>query len=141
MDEILGTHRASLFPIWAMPGALGVRACAQAAKLVAWAACWPERTWAVTSTGGLGHLLAQQLVAAGEWVLGVPAKLAAGVLLLEAGDTSKNDPNGLPVAASPLPTFPRVWWLSSRRVRSRVVICCDSGAGDAAALPAFVVAR
>jgi hypothetical protein len=31
----------------------------------------------VTGVGGLGHLLAQQLVAAGEWVLGVPPDLAA----------------------------------------------------------------
>jgi hypothetical protein len=43
--------------------------------------------------GGLGHLLAQQLVAAGERVLDVPPKLAARVRLLEAGDTNKNDPN------------------------------------------------
>ena len=40
--------------------------------------------------GGLGHLLAQQLVAAGEWVLDVPPKLAARVRLLQAGDTNKN---------------------------------------------------
>ena len=40
-----------------------------------------------------GHLLAQQLVAAGEQVLDVPPKLAARVRLLQAGDTSKNDPN------------------------------------------------
>jgi len=37
----------------------------QAGKLVAWAAAWPERTWAVESARGLGHLLARQLVAAG----------------------------------------------------------------------------
>ena len=42
---------------------------------------------------GLGHLLAQQLVAAGEQVLDVPPKLAARVRLLQAGDTNKNDPN------------------------------------------------
>ena len=35
----------------------------------------------------------------------------------------------------------RARWLSGRRVRSWVVICCDSGAGDAAALSAVVVAR
>ena len=61
--------------------------------LVAWAAAWPERTWAVEGAGGLGHLLAQQLVAAGERVLDVPPKLAARVRLLQAGDTNKNDPN------------------------------------------------
>src|SRR6185312_10580739 len=43
--------------------------------------------------GGLGHLLAQQLVAAGERVLDVPPKLAARVRLLQAGDTSNNDPS------------------------------------------------
>ncbi len=75
-------------------GKLRVRAsAAQAGKLVAWAAAWPERTWAVEGAGGLGHLLAQQLVAAGERVLDVPPKLAARVRLLEAGDTNKNDPH------------------------------------------------
>ena len=43
--------------------------------------------------GGLGHLLAQQLVAAGERVLDVPSKLGARVRLLAAGDVNKNDPN------------------------------------------------
>jgi transposase len=71
-----------------------VRACAaQAERLLAWAASWPERTWAVEGAGGLGHLLAQQLVAAGERVLDVQPKLAARVRLLAAGDVNKNDPN------------------------------------------------
>jgi len=75
-------------------GKLRIRACAtQAEKLVGWAAAWPERTWAVEGAGGLGHLLAQQLVAAGERVLDVQPKLAARVRLLEAGDTNRNDPN------------------------------------------------
>ena len=42
---------------------------------------------------GLGRLLAQQLVAAGERVLDVQPKLASRVRLLQAGDTNKNDPN------------------------------------------------
>ena len=50
---------------------------------------WPERTWAVEGAAGLGHLLAQQLVAAGEQVLDVPPKLAARVRLLQAGDTQQ----------------------------------------------------
>src|SRR5215469_7807858 len=50
-------------------GELRVRACAaQAERLLAWAAAWPQRTWAVEGAGGLGHLLAQQLLAAGERV-------------------------------------------------------------------------
>jgi transposase len=52
-----------------------------------------QRTWAVEGAGGLGHLLAQQLVAAGERVLDVPLKLGARVRLLASGDTNKNDPN------------------------------------------------
>ena len=75
-------------------GELRVGACAaQADRLVAWAADWPERAWAVEGAGGLGHLLAQQLVAAGERVLDVPPKLGARVRLLATGNTNKNDPN------------------------------------------------
>ena len=38
-------------------GELRVRASgAQAERLLAWAAAWPERTWAVEGAGGLGHL-------------------------------------------------------------------------------------
>jgi hypothetical protein len=37
---------------------------AQAERLVAWTAPWLERTWAVEGAGGLGYVLAQQLVAA-----------------------------------------------------------------------------
>jgi transposase len=61
----------------AMPGQVRVRAsAAQAERLLAWAQAWPERTWAVEGARGLGHLLAQQLVAAGEPVLDVQPKLA-----------------------------------------------------------------
>jgi hypothetical protein len=75
-------------------GQLRVRACvAQAERLLAWAADWPQRTWAVEGAGGTGHLLAQQLLAAGERVLDVQPKLGARVRLLAAGDVNKNDPN------------------------------------------------
>ena len=71
-----------------------VRACAaQAERLLAWAKSWPERTWAVEGAAGLGHLLAQQLVAAGERVLDVQPKLAARVRLLATGAVNKNDPS------------------------------------------------
>jgi hypothetical protein len=95
VDPHKGSHTAvAIGPAEEPLGKLRVGACgAQAGKLAAWAAAWPERTWAVQGAGGLGHLLAQQLVAAGERVLDVPPKLAARVRLLEAGDTSKNDPN------------------------------------------------
>jgi transposase len=75
-------------------GELRVRASAsQAQRLLEWAQAWPQRTWAIEGAGGLGHLLAQQLLAAGEQVLDVQPKLGARVRLLAAGDTNKNDPN------------------------------------------------
>ena len=75
-------------------GELRVRAsAAQAERLVAWAAAWPERIWAVEGAGGLGYLLAQQLVPSGERVLDVQPKLGARVRLLATGATNKNDPN------------------------------------------------
>ncbi len=85
-------------------GQLRVRASAsQAQRLVKWAAAWPERTWAVEGAGGLGHLLAQQLVAAGERVLDVQPKLGARVRLLATGASNKNDPNdALSVAVAAL---------------------------------------
>jgi transposase len=75
-------------------GELRVRASAlQAERLLAWAQAWPERTWAIEGAGGLGHLLAQQLLAAGEQVLDVQPKLGARVRLLASGAVNKNDPN------------------------------------------------
>jgi hypothetical protein len=75
-------------------GELRVPASAeQVQRLLAWAAAWPQRTWAVEGAGGMGQLLAQQLLAAGERVLDVQPKLAARVRLLAAGNTNKNDPN------------------------------------------------
>src|SRR4029077_15412277 len=55
----------------------GLARATRAERLLAWAAAWPQRTWAVEGAGGLGHLLAQQLVAAGERVLDRPPQLAA----------------------------------------------------------------
>jgi len=95
IDPHKGSHTAVAISADEHPlGKMRVRACpAQAEQLAAWAQAWPERAWAVEGAAGLGHLLAQQLVAAGEYVVDVPPKLAARVRLLEAGDTSKNDPN------------------------------------------------
>jgi transposase len=62
-------------------------------RLMTFAAAHAERTWAIESAGGLGYLLAQQLVAAGEDVVDVPPTLVARVRLLGSGRGSKNDPN------------------------------------------------
>jgi transposase len=65
----------------------------QVAELLAWADGATPRTWAVESAGGMGYLLAQQLVAAGETVLDVPATLASRVRVLGTGQSTKSDPN------------------------------------------------
>jgi transposase len=65
----------------------------QVDELLGWAKPLGEREWAVESAGGLGYLLSQQLVAAGETVLDVPATLAARVRVLGTGRSDKNDPN------------------------------------------------
>jgi len=65
----------------------------QVQRFLEWAVPFPERTWAIEGAGGLGYLLAQQLVAAGERVLDVQPKLASRVRLLASGKQNKNDPN------------------------------------------------
>ena len=67
--------------------------CQQTEQLLAWAKPLGDRTWAVESAGGLGYLLSQQLVGAGERVLDVPATLASRVRVLGTGRSNKNDPN------------------------------------------------
>jgi transposase len=49
----------------------------QVDQLIDWAEPFEKRTWAIESAGGLGYLLAQQLVGRGENVLDVPATLAS----------------------------------------------------------------
>ena len=46
-------------------------------RLLAWAAPFADRRWAIESADGLGKLLAQQLLAAGEHVVDVPPTLSA----------------------------------------------------------------
>jgi transposase len=95
VDPHKASHTAVAISAAEQPlGQLRVRASAvQAERLVDWAQAWPERAWAVEGAGGTGHLLAQQLLAAGERVLDVPPKLAARVRLLATGNVNKNDPN------------------------------------------------
>ncbi len=65
----------------------------QAQRLRDWAAGFDQRQWAVESANGLGYLLAQQLVAAGETVFDVSPVLASRVRLMGSGRSQKNDPN------------------------------------------------
>jgi transposase len=52
---------------------------------------WPERTWAVEGANGIGRPLAQRLLADGERVLDVPAKLAARARVSGTGQGRKTD--------------------------------------------------
>jgi hypothetical protein len=64
----------------------------QTERLLAWAAPFEARTWAIEGAAGLGYLLAQQLVNAGETVGDVLATLSARVRLLGSGKASKTMP-------------------------------------------------
>ena len=52
---------------------------------------WPERVWAVEGSNGAGRPLAQRLLAHGEHVVDVPAKLSARARLLDTGHNRKTD--------------------------------------------------
>ncbi len=65
----------------------------QAQRLCEWAEGFEKREWAIESANGLGYLVAQQLLAAGETVFDVPPVLASRVRLMGSGRSQKNDPN------------------------------------------------
>lgn len=52
---------------------------------------WAERTWAVEGSNGAGRPLAQRLLADGEHVVDVPAKLSARARLFDTGHNRKTD--------------------------------------------------
>ncbi len=153
IDPHKGSHTAvALAADETRLGQIRVRAsAAQLENLRAWAASWTERIWAIEGATGLGRLLAQQLLAAGEQVLDVQPKLAARVRLLNTGTVNKNDPNDArsvavaamrspdvrAVAAEDHATVMKVWVRRHRdlsRTRNRIVcrlhaILCDLVAG------------
>jgi transposase len=96
-DPHKGTHTA--VAIDRDERVLGERLVGASTRQVPELLCWAQhldrgdRIWAVESAGGLGYLLAQQLLAAGETVVDIPATLASRVRLLGSGRSDKNDPN------------------------------------------------
>jgi transposase len=83
---------AALDPHSRLLGQQRLAATGQAGRqLLAWAKRWPERRWAVEGASGLGRGIAQLLVAAGEPVVDVPAKLAARARLLGTSSARKTD--------------------------------------------------
>ena len=71
---------------------------------------------------GLGYLLSQQLVAAGERVVDVPATLAARTRVLATGRSNKNDPNDARSVAVTALRPPALRDGATGRSRRR---CCD----------------
>ena len=88
-------------------------------RLLAWAARFEPRTWAVEGASGMGAMLAQQLVAAGEHVVDVPAKLSSRVRLLGSGKSTKNDANDARAVAVAALRAPQ---LAAVRVEDHVTI-------------------
>lgn len=60
-------------------------------QLERWGHRFPSRRWAIEGAQGLGRPLAQRLVARGETVIDVPAKLSARIRLLSGGHGRKTD--------------------------------------------------
>jgi transposase len=92
----------------------------QVEDLLEWANGYTARTWAVECAGGMGYLLSQRLVAAGETVLDVPATLASRVRVLGTGQSTKTDPNdarSVAVAALHAPSLTVV------RAADHVTVC------------------
>lgn len=52
---------------------------------------WPDRIWAIEGANGIGRPVAQRLLADGERVLDVPAKLAARVRVFDTRQGRKTD--------------------------------------------------
>ena len=61
------------------------------AAMRSYARTWSQRTWAVEGSNGAGRSVAQRLLADGERVVDVPAKLSARVRLFDTGHNRKTD--------------------------------------------------
>jgi transposase len=69
-------------------------------RLITWATAWPERKWAIENAHGLGHHVAQWLLARGEVVLDISTTATARVRELSRGGGRKNDRIDAAAAAS-----------------------------------------
>ena len=58
-----------------------------------WLRCkrWPQRTWAIEGCQGIGRHIANRLLADGEQVVDVPAKLSARTRVFATGQGRKTD--------------------------------------------------
>jgi hypothetical protein len=72
-----------------------------------WAAARPERTWAIEGAIGLGHLLARQLVPAGEQMLDIQPKVAGRVRLRGLASTGHRMSGSVPPPTVSISLSPR----------------------------------
>jgi Transposase len=94
MMESTRTRRRTRSPCWTRRGAVGRRfpnTRAGFAAMLAAVAGWPQRQWAVEGARGMGHHLAQGLVAADEVVVDVQAELTTRVRVYSAGHGRTTD--------------------------------------------------
>lgn len=93
IDPHKGSHTAAVIDRdEQVVGEVSVRADRrQRERLLGWAAAFEPRVWAVEGATGVGALLAQQLVGAGETVVDVPPALSARVRLLDTVRKDKTD--------------------------------------------------
>ena len=76
---------------------------------------FPDRVWAVEGCAGIGRHIAQRLVADGETVLDVPAKLSARVRVFDTGQGPQDRPGRRPQRGRGRPTQPRPAYRIRRR--------------------------
>lgn len=73
-------------------GSIRIRSTeAEYAKLIDWAAQWPQRRFAIENAHGLGHHLSLWLLRRRETVIDVPSTATARVRQLSRGGRRKND--------------------------------------------------
>jgi hypothetical protein len=131
VDPHKGSHTAVAIDPAEIPlGELRVRAGAsQAGKLLEWAAAWPDRTWAVEGAGGLGHLLAQQLLAAGEQVVDVQPKLGASLVSRRVPASSGTTPKASTAKTRSSPIFVGVLLWADPEYNGSDILFADPGYG------------
>src|SRR5215831_21426157 len=83
--EVMGGDESVLGGGRYATGAQGYRA------MLAYAKQWPQRSWAVEGSNGIGRHIAIRLVADGETVVDVPAKLSARARVFVSGQGRKTD--------------------------------------------------
>jgi hypothetical protein len=83
---------------------------------------YTDRIWAVEGCNGIGKHIVQRLVADGETVIDVPAKLSARTRVCSTGQGCKTDAHSIALVAVRTATLNRVrpvimsWWCGCRRI-------------------------